>query len=156
MSSSRGSSPPPSVSEVQPDMSASAPDFESEIGSIQPTHDIIDLLAVAILVVNAVSVAGVVGGGVFTGEFAVEETSQQPEQTSDTANVDTEQTNTGQTTVSWTEPGDAVQLEIRDTQGNDIGTLRVVGQEKTVTADNFEVYARYSDGSTELLYTKNG
>ena len=77
MSSSRGSSPPPSVSEVQPDMSASAPDFEAEIGSIQPTHDIIDLLAVAILLVNAVSVGGVVGAGVFTGEFAVEETSQQ-------------------------------------------------------------------------------
>jgi hypothetical protein len=156
MSSSRGSSPPPSVSEVQPDMSASAPDFEAEIGSIQPTHDIIDLLAVAILLVNAVSVGGVVGAGVFTGEFAVEETSQQSEQTSDTANVDTDRTNDGQTTVSWTEPGDAVQLEIRDTQGNDIGTLRVVGQETTVTADEFEVYARYSDGSTEQIYSQGG
>jgi hypothetical protein len=156
MSSSRGSSPPPSVSEVEPEMSASAPDFDAEIESIQPTHDLIDLLAVAILLVNVVSVAGVVGGGVFTGEFAVETSQQQQQQAQDTATVDTGQTNTGQTSVSWTEPGDAVQLEIRDSQGNEVGTLRVVGQETTVTADEFDVYARYSDGTTEQIYSEGG
>jgi hypothetical protein len=155
MSSSRSSSPP-SVSEVEPELSASAPDFDAQIESIQPTHDLLDLLAVAILLVNAVSVAGVVGGGVFTGEFAVE-TSQQPQQQAqDTATVDTDRTNTGQTSVSWTEPGDAVQLEIRDPQGNEIGTLRVVGQETTVTADEFTVYARYTDGTTEQVYSEGG
>ena len=156
MSSSRGSSPPPSVSEVEPELSASAPDFDAQIESIQPTHDLLDLLAVAILLVNAVSVAGVVGGGVFTGEFAVETGQQPQQQAQDTATVDTDRTNTGQTSVSWTEPGDAVQLEIRDPQGNEIGTLRVVGQETTVTADEFTVYARYTDGTTEKIYSEGG
>jgi|GEM_PF-6882109 hypothetical protein len=137
-------------------MSASAPELDAEIESLQPTHDLIDLLAVAILLVNAVSVAGVVGGGVFTGEFAVE-TSQQPQQQAqDTAAVDTGQTNTGQTSVSWTEPGDAIQLEIRDSQGNTIDTLRVVGQETTITADQFSVHARYTDGTTEKIYSEGG
>jgi translation elongation factor EF-1alpha len=137
-------------------MSASAPELDAEIESLQPTHDLIDLLAVAILLVNAVSVAGVVGGGVSTGAFAVE-TSQQPQQQAqDTAAVDTGQTNTGQTSVSWTEPGDAIQLEIRDSQGNTIDTLRVVGQETTITADEFTVYARYTDGTTEQVYSEGG
>ncbi|MFB6293123.1 MAG: hypothetical protein ABEH60_02540 [Halonotius sp.] len=137
-------------------MSASAPELDAEIESLQPTHDLIDLLAVAILLVNAVSVAGVVGGGVFTGEFAVE-TSQQPQQQAQkTATVDTDQTKTGQTSVSWTKPGDAIELEIRDPQGNTIDTLRVVGQKTTVTADKFTVYARYRDGTTEEIYSKGG
>jgi hypothetical protein len=137
-------------------MSASAPELDAEIESLQPTHDLIDLLAVAILLVNAVSVAGVVGGGVSAGAFAVE-TSQQPQQQAqDTAAVDTGQTNTGQTSVSWTEPGDAIQLEIRDSQGNTIDTLRVVGQETTITADEFTVYARYTDGTTEQVYSEGG
>lgn len=133
-------------------MSASAPDLESQIESLQPTHDILDLLAVAILLVNAASVAGVVGGGVFTGQFDAPETSQQQQQTDGSVGVDTGRTSDGRTTVTWTEPGDAIQLEIRDSQGNDIDTIRVSGEETTVTAEEFEVYARYSDGTTEKVY----
>jgi translation elongation factor EF-1alpha len=154
MSSSRRSPPSPSVSEVEPDLSASAPKLDAEIESIQPTHDLIDLLAVAILLVNVVSVAGVVGGGVFTGEFAVETSQQQQQQGGDTASVDTDQTNNGQTTISWTEPGDAIQLEIRNSEGNEIDTLQVVGQETTVAVEEFDVYARYPDGTTEQVYSE--
>jgi len=115
--------------------------------------DIINILSVAILLVVTSSTAAVVGAAVFSGEFD-NRGLQQPEQEDDDPTrdvaVDTESTGVG-TTITWTNPGDAAYVEIRDTEGNLIETIQISGGETTISQDTFEVYAIYEDGSETLI-----
>jgi len=118
--------------------------------------DIINILSVAILLVITSSTAAVVGAAVFSGEFD-DRGLQQPEQDDDPTRdvaVDTESTGVG-TTITWTNPGDAAYVEIRDPEGNLIETIQVSGGEATINQDQFEVYAIYEDG-TETLIEQRG
>jgi len=118
--------------------------------------DIINILSVAILLVITSSTAAVVGAAVFSGEFD-DRGLQQPEQDDDPTRdvaVDTESTGVG-TTITWTNPGDAAYVEIRDPEGNLIETIQVSGGETTIDQDQFEVYAIYEDG-TETLIEQTG
>ncbi|TQQ81138.1 hypothetical protein EGH24_08370 [Halonotius terrestris] len=120
--------------------------------SMRATIDILNILGVAILVVVTTSTAGVVGAAVLDGQFDTEEDQEEQEVVSLTeAQVITEQAPTGETTVTWTEPGDAVRIEIRDTEGNVIDSLDIAGSETTVTAEEFDVYAIYEDSPSVLL-----
>ncbi|MFC7043068.1 hypothetical protein [Halonotius sp. GCM10025705] len=131
-------------------MSISHTDRSSERAVI----DIINILSVAILLVITSSTAAVVGAAVFSGEFD-DRGLQQNQADDDTpdrdVSVDTQSTAVG-TTVTWTNPGDAAYVEIRDTEGNLIDTLQVSGQEKTVDQDQIEVYAIYEDGTETQIY----
>ena len=131
-------------------MSTSHADRSSERAVI----DIINILSVAILLVITSSTAAVVGAAVFSGEFD-DRGLQQNQADDDTpdrdVSVDTQSTAVG-TTVTWTNPGDAAYVEIRDTEGNLLDTLQVSGQEKTVDQDQIEVYAIYEDGTETQIY----
>ncbi|RJX42055.1 hypothetical protein DM826_10380 [Halonotius aquaticus] len=131
-------------------MSISHTDRSSERAVI----DIINILSVAILLVITSSTAAVVGAAVFSGEFD-DRGLQQNQADDDTpdrdVSVDTQSTAVG-TTVTWTNPGDAAYVEIRDTEGNLLDTLQVSGQEKTVDQDQIEVYAIYEDGTETQIY----
>lgn len=115
--------------------------------------DIINILSVAILLVVTSSTASVVGAAVFSGEFD-DQGLQQPEQEDDDppreVAVDTESTGVG-TTITWTNPGEAAYVEIRDTRGNLIETIQVSGGKATIGQDQFAVYAIYEDGTETLL-----
>jgi outer membrane biogenesis lipoprotein LolB len=80
-----------------------------------------------------------------------EETSQQQQQTQNTSAVNIDHPTDGKTEIKWTKSGNAVQLEIRSTDGTTITTLRTVGQEMTITTEKFDIFARYRDGSTLLI-----
>ena len=135
-------------------MSTSHADRSSERAVI----DIINILSVAILLVITSSTAAVVGAAVFGGEFDDRGLAQDQVE-DDTADrdvsVDTQSTAVG-TTVTWTNPGDAAYVEIRDTEGNLLDTLQVSGQEKTVDQDQIEVYAIYEDGTETQIYQTGG
>ncbi|RJX50360.1 hypothetical protein [Halonotius pteroides] len=135
-------------------MSTSHADRSSERAVI----DIINILSVAILLVITSSTAAVVGAAVFSGEFD-DRGLQQNQADDDTpdrdVSVDTQSTAVG-TTVTWTNPGDAAYVEIRDTEGNLLDTLQVSGQEKTVDQDQIEVYAIYEDGTETQIYQTGG
>ena len=115
--------------------------------------DIINILSVAILIVITSSTAAVVGAAVFSGEFD-DRGLQQPGQDDDDPTrdvaIDTESTGVG-TTITWTNPGNAAYVEIRDPDGNLIETIQISGGEATINQDRFEVYAIYEDGSETLI-----
>ncbi len=120
--------------------------------------DIINILSVAILLVITSSTAAVVGAAVFSGEFDDRGLAQDQvdDDTSDRdVSIDTQSTAVG-TTVTWTNPGDAAYVEIRDTEGNLLDTLQVSGQEKTVDQDQIEVYAIYEDDTETQIYQTGG
>lgn len=120
--------------------------------SLRATVDILNLWGVAILVVTATSTAGVVGAAVFTGEFDVEEPDEDELTPDSEVVVNTQETTAGITTVTWTEPGDARALDIRDQQGESIESLGFVGDSVDVEADRFQVWAVYGDGTEEMIY----
>ncbi|ERH07602.1 MAG: hypothetical protein J07HN4v3_03247 [Halonotius sp. J07HN4] len=119
--------------------------------------DIINILSVAVLLVITSSTAAVVGAAVFTGEFD-DRGLQQPGQDDDNpardVTIDTESTGVG-TTITWTNPGDAAYVEVRDPEGGLIETIQISGGETTINQDQFEVYAIYEDG-TETLIEQRG
>lgn len=127
-------------------------------GNSEPSRGVVDifnLIGVAVLVVTATSTAGVVGAAVFTGEFDVEEQEEEDLTPESEVVVDTEETDVG-TTVTWTEPGDAQSLELRDEDGETVGTLGFVGDSTEVDAERFQVWAIYDDGSEEMIYQHTG
>lgn len=114
--------------------------------------DLLNVVGVAVLVVVSTSTAGVVGAAVLDGQFDTEEDQEEQQVVSLTeAQVTTEETSTGETTVTWAEPGDAIRIEIRDPEGNVINALRIAGEETTVTAEEFDIYAIYEDSPSVLL-----
>jgi hypothetical protein len=120
--------------------------------------DIINVLSVAVLLVVTSSTAAVVGAAVFSGEFddrGLQQSEQQDETPNRDVSVDAQATPVG-TTVTWTNPGDAAYVEIRDPEGNLLDTLQVSGQETTVERDDIEAYAIYEDGTETLIYQSGG
>jgi len=125
--------------------------------SMRATIDLLNIVGVAVLVVVSTSTAGVVGAAVLDGQFDTQEEQEEQQVVSLTeAQVTTEQAPTGETTVTWAEPGDAVRIEIRDPEGNVVDTLQIAGEETTVTAENFDIYAIYEDSPSVLLQQERG
>jgi len=122
--------------------------------SARAVIDIINILSVAILLVITSSTAAVVGAAVFSGQFDDRGLAQDQADT-DTpdrdVSVDTQSTAVG-TTVTWTNPGDAAYVEIRDPEGNLLDALQISGDETTVNQDQIEVYAIYEDGTETQIY----
>lgn len=130
-------------------MSANHADRSSQRAVI----DIINILSVAVLLVVTSSTAAVVGAAVFSGQFddrGLQQSDQGDDAPARDVAVDTESTGAG-TTITWTNPGDAAYVEIRDPDGNLLETIQISGGEVTVDQANFEVYAIYEDGSETLI-----
>jgi len=115
------------------------------------TIDVINFWCVAVLVVSAVSVAGVVGAAVVAGEFEDRNFDFDDEATG--TNVLTETEPDGSTRVRWADQGDAQSLEIR-VDGEQVDTLDFVGDETTVQDGSFEVVAIGADGSEEVIESR--
>ncbi len=112
--------------------------------------DVINTWCVLILIVSAVSVAGVVGAAVVTGEFDAEETAGERLQSETGDRILTETQPDGSTIVTWSDPGETRYLEIRSDDVI-IGTLDYVGDDMTVESPSFEVIAVGEDGSRQTI-----
>lgn len=131
---------------------------QADRSSQRAVIDIINILSVAILLVITSSTAAVVGAAVFSGEFddrGLAQDQAEDDTPDRDVSVDTESTAVG-TTVTWTNPGDAAYVEIRDPEGNLIDTLQVSGAETSVDQDQIEVYAIYEDGAETQIYQTGG
>lgn len=113
--------------------------------STRATVDVINFWCVAILVVSAASVAGVVGAAVVAGEFDDRNFNVNASDSSDTeAGVIMETQADGSTRVRWSERGGAQYIEIR-ADGNVVHRLSFIGDEYVVEETSFEIYAVYED-----------
>ncbi|MFW5978158.1 MAG: hypothetical protein ACOC0Z_01730 [Halohasta sp.] len=119
--------------------------------SSRATIDVINIWCVVVLVVSAISVAGVVGAAVVSGEFE-ERNFNMDENNGTDADVSIENEGDGRSKVSWSEKGEAKSLEIH-VDGERTETLEYVGEETTVASDNFEVIAIYEDEPSEVVET---
>lgn len=111
--------------------------------------DVINVWCVAILIISAASVAGVVGAAVLTGEFEERNFDLDAENSTD-AGVIIETETDGTSTVRWSEKGEAQSVEIR-VDDEPTNTLAFVGDETAVESGTFEVYAIYEDQSEEQI-----
>lgn len=114
--------------------------------SSRATIDVINFWCVAVLVISAVSVAGVVGAAVVAGEF--EDRNFDVEEDDETRGVDViiESNPDGTTRIRWSEEGEARFLQIM-VDGEEVDTLTVIGDETVIDSGTFEVVAIYDDGS---------
>ncbi len=118
------------------------------------TIDVINGWCVAVLVISAVSVAGVVGAAVVAGEF--EERNFDYDDGSDgatNAGVITETNPDGTTRIRWSDEGGAQYLEIR-VDGEEVETLSFVGDEADIDSGTFEVVAVNDDGSETTVESR--
>lgn len=125
--------------------------------SEQPPRSTIDVIngwCVAVLVISAVSVAGVVGAAVVAGEFD-DRNFDYEDSDSGTADesVITETNPDGTTRIRWSDGGQASSLEIQ-VDGEIKETLGFVGAETTIDSGTFEVVAVYSDGSEVTIESR--
>ena len=111
--------------------------------------DVINFWCVAILIISAASVAGVVGAAVVTGEFEDRNFDLDTEDSTD-AGVLIETQPDGTSTVRWSEKGEAQYVEIR-VDDETVDTLEFVGAEATVESGTFEVYAIYEEQSPKQV-----
>ena len=120
---------------------------------MRATVDLLNIVGVAVLVVISTSTAGVVGAAVLDGQFDTEDQGEDEKQVVSLteAQVTTEESPSGGTTVRWVEPGDAIRIEIRDPEGTVVDSLNIAGEETTVSAEEFDVYAIYEDSPSVLL-----
>ncbi len=118
--------------------------------SRRATIDVINFWCVAVLIISAASVAGVVGAAVFTGEFEDRNFDIDSEDDNETAGVITELNPDGTTRVRWSDEGQAESIEIA-ADGETLETLEFVGDEVTVERSSFEVIAISADGSRETI-----
>ena len=118
------------------------------------TIDVINVWCVAVLVVSAVSVAGVVGAAVVAGEFEERnfDYEEEGEQQVDAA-VLTETNPDGTTRIRWSEEGEARFLQIH-VDGEEEETLGFVGEETVINSGTFEVVAVYDDGSQVTIESR--
>lgn len=119
--------------------------------SRRATVDVINFWCVAVLVISAASVAGVVGAAVVTGEFEDRNFDSNVETTA--ASVLTETQPDGSTRVRWADEGDARSLRIM-VDGEDVETLNFVGDEATIQSGSFDVIAVNADGSEEVIESR--
>lgn len=118
------------------------------------TVDVINFWCVAILLVSALSVAAVVGAAVVTGEFDEPDRAdhEDPEETDVGVIVDDDGAGTS---VTWSDPGEAQSVEIRDGDAV-VEQLDYVGESTTVERDAFEVVAVHEDGTEAIVDTYRG
>jgi len=114
--------------------------------------DVINFWCVAVLIISAASVAGVVGAAVIAGEFE-ERNFDFDDDPSGEIEVITETNPDGTTRVRWAEEGNARSLEIR-VDGEAVETLEFVGDEATVDSGSFDVVALFADGSEETIESR--
>jgi len=119
-----------------------------------PTIDVINVWCVVVLVVSAVSVAGVVGAAVVAGEFDDRNFDYDDGgEGSLEESVITETNPDGTTRIRWSDGGQASSLEIR-VDGEVEETLSFVGEETTIDSGTFEVVAVYDDGTEETVESR--
>lgn len=118
--------------------------------SRRATVDVINFWCVAVLIVSAASVAGVVGAAVVTGEFESPNQNATDVGSNTDVGVLTETGVDGSTTITWSDPGDAEFLEIR-VDGSTADTLDFVGDESVIEGGTYKVVAAYDDGSTVVV-----
>lgn len=126
------------------------------IASEQPSRakiDVINFWCVAVLIISAASVAGVVGAAVLTGEFEDRNFDINGDETATDAQVLTETNPDGTTRIRWSEEGNARTLEIH-VDGQRVETLNFVGDEATVDSGTFEIIATYADGSERTIESR--
>ncbi len=121
--------------------------------SLRAQIDVINFWCVAVLVISAVSVAGVVGAAVVAGEFEDRNFDFDEDEQMVTEEVITETNPDGTTRVRWSEEGEASFLQIR-VDGEEVETLGFVGEEATVDSSSFEVVAIYDDGSEATVESR--
>ncbi len=119
--------------------------------SKRATVDVINFWCVAVLVISAASVAGVVGAAVVTGEFEDRNFNTDAETTA--ASVLTETQPDGSTRVRWADEGEARSLRIM-VDDEEVETLNFVGDEATIQSGSFEVIAVNADGSQEVIESR--
>ncbi len=112
--------------------------------------DVINFWCVAILVLSAASVAGVVGAAVVTGEFDDRNFDVNGSENATEVEVLIETETDGTTRVRWSERGEAQYLEVR-ADGEVISRLNFIGDETTVEQGQFEVYAIYEEKPETLV-----
>jgi hypothetical protein len=112
--------------------------------------DVINFWCVAILIVSAASVAGVVGAAVVAGEFDDRNFNVNESQNGTDVGVLMETETDGTTRVRWSERGEAQFLEVR-VDGEVVERLNFIGDETTIESGEFEVYAVYEDRPTTLI-----
>jgi len=119
-----------------------------------PTIDVINVWCVVVLVVSAVSVAGVVGAAVVAGEFDDRNFDYDDGgEGSLEESVITETNPDGTTRIRWSDGGQASSLEVR-VDGEVEETLSFVGEETTIDSGTFEVVAVYDDGTEETVESR--
>lgn len=112
--------------------------------------DVINFWCVAVLVVSAASVAGVVGAAVVAGEFEERNFNVNATENTSDAGVLMETQADGATRIRWSERGEAQYLEVR-ADGEVVNRLNFVGDETTVESGEFEVYGIYEDRPPSLI-----
>lgn len=112
--------------------------------------DVINFWCVAILIVSAASVAGVVGAAVVAGEFDDRNFNVNGSENGTDVGVLMETQADGTTRVRWSERGGAQYLEVR-VDGEVVDRLNFIGDETVVENGEFEVYAVYEEKPTTLI-----
>lgn len=115
--------------------------------STRATVDVINFWCVAILIISAASVAGVVGAAVAAGEF--EDRGLDLEDEATQTDVLTETNPDGTTRIRWAENGHAEYLEVR--ANGEVTRLDFIGDETTIDGGTFEVVAINQDGSEDVV-----
>lgn len=115
--------------------------------------DVINFWCVAILIVSAASVAGVVGAAVVAGEFDDRNFNVNGSENATDVGVLMETEADGTTRVRWSERGKAQYLEIR-VDGEVVERLNFIGDETTVENGAVEVYAVYKEKPTTLIESR--
>ena len=115
--------------------------------------DVINFWCVAILIVSAASVAGVVGAAVVAGEFEERNFNVNSSENATEVGVLIETQADGTTRVRWSERGAAQFLEIR-VDGEVVNRLNFIGDEFIVEGGAFEVYAIYETRPPTLIESR--
>ncbi len=112
--------------------------------------DVINFWCVAILILSAASVAGVVGAAVVAGEFDDRNFNVNGSEDATDVGVLMETETDGTTRIRWSERGEAQYLEVR-VDGEVVSRLNFIGDETTVENGEFEVYAIYEEKPPTLV-----
>ena len=121
--------------------------------STRATVDVINFWCVAVLVISAASVAGVVGAAVVAGEFDDRNFNVNESQNGSDVGVLMETQTDGSTRIRWGERGGAQYLEVR-VDGRVEDRLNYIGDESIIESGQFEVYAVYESRPTTLIESR--
>lgn len=127
--------------------------MNSATSSRRAKVDVINFWCVAVLIISAASVAGVVGAAVVSGEFEDRNFDLDNDDELTEAGVITETNPDGTTRVRWSEEGHADSLEIR-VDDEVVDSLTFVGDETMVESGTFDVVAVYDDESERTIESR--